>query len=141
MFITGMAIPIAQPVIEGNRFPCAKVGGSDAHYYEMMGNGCTISEGYTEGDPHQHIKGSKTLPDRKMTSLIQGIRWNISITEYRLRNLPGNNKDPSLEQTGFERKAPGVIGDVIHLTPPISLVGGVISDTTVKNKSHEMWGE
>jgi hypothetical protein len=128
-------------LIEGAETRKSLVGGSDAHYLEMVGNGFTTFDGSDEDDLYRALRDRRTDAGGRLTPLIQGMRWSVSITTYGLRSLIGGNSDFDLERTAIKKKIAGVVGAVVYLFPPVIISCGLISDTFVRRKGERMWSD
>ncbi len=119
----------------------AQVGGSDAHYIEMVGNGYTFFEGKDSEDLYKALKNRRTRGAGTLTPLLQGIKWSICITKYGLRNLLGDSADFDLARTAKKKKVVGVLGGVIFLLPPVAMSCGLLSDLIVKKMGEKRWSD
>jgi len=117
----------------------AHVGGSDAHYIDMIGNGYTLFDGSSGEDLYRALKNRRTEADGSLTPLIQGIRWSVSITGYGLRSLLGENGDFDVEKTATKKKFAGVFGGAVFLLPPVAIGCGLLSDVIVKRMGERKW--
>jgi len=128
-------------LIEGTETRKSLVGGSDAHYSEMVGNGFTTFDGSDEDDLYNALRDRRTDAGGRLTPLIQGMRWSVCVTTYGLRSLIGGNSDFDLERTATKKKIAGVVGAVVYLFPPVIISCGLISDTFVRRKGERMWSD
>jgi hypothetical protein len=119
----------------------AHVGGSDAHYIGMVGNGYTLFDGYEAEDLYKALKNGRTDAAGSLTPLIQGIRWSVSITGYGIRSLLEENSDFDVEKTTMKKKLAGVFGGALFLLPPVNMGCGLLSDVIVKRMSERRWAD
>jgi len=119
----------------------AQVGGSDAHYIEMVGNGYTIFEGKDSEDLYKALKNRRTEAAGTLTPLLQGIKWSICVTKYGLRNLLGDSTDFDVERIAKKKKVVGVLGGAVFLLPPVVMSCGLLSDLIVKRMGEKKWSD
>ncbi len=126
--------------MEGAGFKKAKVAGSDAHYHEMIGNAYTEFDGNTKDDLFKAIERCKTTPRGKQTSLIQAIKWSVSVTEFGLRTIVNHDEGLfSLERLNLKRKLAYLAFGLIYFAFPVPMLCAIAGDAMVKRRGKKLW--
>ncbi len=135
---------MAQAFSPGN---LARLGSSDAHSLDMIGNGYTIFNGRTSEELRKSILERKTSFGGSKTPLSECISWSreIAIESFKLicDSLRGKKSEDILyseiDRTTKKIKALGLIGAGLYIGLPLSLFFGISGDIILNAKGRRNW--
>ncbi len=127
----------------------AKLGSSDAHSLDMIGNGYTIFEGKTSEELRKSIMKRKTSFGGSRTPLSECISWSTEIAVESIKMIckslaGGKSQDilySEIDKTTKKTKALGLIGAVLYIGLPLSYFFGVSGDIILNVKGKRKWNE
>ncbi len=128
----------------------ARMGGSDAHSVEMIGNAYTAFSGSTADDLRTSILRKNTFFGGETTSLASCIRWSTGVaTEIRratYRSLRGKIVHGDVLHARIHRikkhnKILGLLAAALYSAPPIPAISGAIGEMIIRKKSKKVWDE
>ncbi len=137
---------MAQTFSPGN---LARLGSSDAHSLDMIGNGYTIFNGRTSEELRKCILKRKTSFGGSKTPLSECISWSreIAVESIKLicESLRGK-KSKDILYSEIDRhtrmiKAVGLIGAGLYIGLPLSLFFGISGDIILNVKGKRNWNE
>ncbi len=127
----------------------ARLGSSDAHSINMIGNGYTIFEGRTAEELHKSILNRKTSFGGSRTPLSECMSWSREIAFESIRmifnSLKGEKSHDilcsAIDKTTKKTKALGLIGAALYIVLPFSYFFGVSGDIILNVKGKRKWIE
>jgi predicted metal-dependent phosphoesterase TrpH len=127
----------------------AKLGSSDAHSLDMIGNGYTIFEGKNSEELRKSIMKRKTSFGGNRTPLSECISWSKEIASESIKmiydSLTGEkNQDilySEIDKTTKKTKALGLIGAALYIGLPLSYFFGVSGEIILRVKGKRKWNE
>ncbi|MCZ7356472.1 MAG: hypothetical protein O8C66_03510 [Candidatus Methanoperedens sp.] len=127
----------------------AKLGSSDAHSINMIGNGYTIFEGKTSEELRKSIINRKTSFGGTRTPLSECISWSKEIASESIKmiydSLTGEKSQDILyleiDKTTRRTKALGLIGAALYIGLPLSYFFGVSGEIILNLKGKRKWNE
>jgi predicted metal-dependent phosphoesterase TrpH len=127
----------------------ARLGSSDAHSIEMIGNGYTIFEGRTSEELRKSILKRKTSFGGSKTPLSECMSWSREIAEESIRmiynSLKGEKSQDilylAIDKTTKTTKALGLIGAGLYIGLPLSYFFGISGEIILNVKGKRKWNE
>ncbi|MEQ9731076.1 MAG: PHP-associated domain-containing protein [Candidatus Methanoperedens sp.] len=127
----------------------AKMGSSDAHSIDMIGNGYTIFEGRTAEELRKSIMKRKTSFGGSKTPLSECMLWSreiaIECIKMIFNSLKGEKSQDILyseiDKTTKKTKALGLIGAALYIGLPLSYFFGVSGEIILNVKGKRKWNE
>ncbi len=128
----------------------ARMGGSDAHSIEMVGNAYTTFSGCTADDLRASILRKSTYFGGETTSLASCVRWSkgtaMEIGKATYRSLRGQTRQEDVLHARIHRikkrnKIIGLLCSALFLIPPIPAISGEIGERILRKKSKKIWDE
>ncbi len=128
-------------LINGGGIDKAMVGGSDSHFYKMIGNGYTIFKGENAEELRKSIENRETSFGGSNTPLKTCIEWTMEVTlksgSMIMKSFFGDftDDDPvhlKVNSMSLHGKMLSLLGLLIYMTPPIPLICGIIGDKIIK---------
>jgi len=127
----------------------ARLGSSDAHSIDMIGNGYTIFEGRTSEELRKSILNRKTLFGGRKTPLSECMSWSreIAIESIRMiyNSLKGEKSQDilclAIDKTTKTTKALGFIGAGLYIGLPLSYCFGISGEIILNIKGKRKWNE
>ncbi len=127
----------------------ARLGSSDAHSINMIGNGYTIFEGRTSEELRKSILKRKTSFGGSKTPLSECMSWSREIAVESIKmiynSLKGEKSQDILfseiDKTTKKTKALGLIGALLYIGLPLSYFCGVSGDLILNIKGKRKWIE
>ncbi len=127
----------------------ARLGSSDAHSINMIGNGYTIFEGRTSEELRRSILKRKTSFGGNKTPLSECMSWSREIAVESIRmiynSLKGEKSQDilysAIDKTTKKTKALGLIGAGLYIGLQLSYFCGVSGDIILNVKSKRKWIE
>jgi len=136
----------------------AKVGGSDAHTLNMVGNGYTKFPGQGKDDLYKAIKKKQTIYGGKLTPVKEWLEWSGSVSKEAISMLlPAfkvrNPTDDKLIEMGIDVQDPWSIiyrmktrnklmylfGCYMYLSPGIPVTSSSIGERRLRKKGRATW--
>ncbi len=125
----------------------AKLGSSDAHSIDMIGNGYTIFEGRTSEELRRSILKRKTYFGGRRTPLSECMSWSREVAVESIRmiynSLKGEKSQDILyseiDKTTKKTKALGLIGAGLYIGLQLSYFFGVSGDLILNIKGKRKW--
>ncbi|MBN1677691.1 MAG: PHP domain-containing protein [Candidatus Thermoplasmatota archaeon] len=143
MHIDGYSNAYAKQAFSGSRL--AKVGGSDAHHYSMVGNAYTTFEGTTAEELRKAILqgttgfGGAQTPLRQIVWMITNLTARVDYTLFR--SLLGLDLRDDAEWVEYvsgmslSTRLTSLVGGTLFLAPPFQLMAGVIGSAVHGSRS------
>lgn len=127
----------------------ARLGSSDAHSIDMIGNGYTIFEGRTSEELRISILRRKTSFGGSRTPLSECMSWSREIAVESIRmiynSLKGEKSQDilysAIDKTTKKTKALGLIGAGLYIGLQLSYFCGVSGDIILNVKGKRKWNE
>jgi predicted metal-dependent phosphoesterase TrpH len=127
----------------------ARLGSSDAHSINMLGNGYTIFEGRTSEELRRSILKRKTSFGGNKTPLSECMSWSREIAVESIRmiynSLKGEKSQDilysAIDKTTKKTKALGLIGAGLYIGLQLSYFCGVSGDIILNVKGKRKWIE
>ncbi|NJD53680.1 MAG: PHP domain-containing protein [Candidatus Methanoperedens sp.] len=137
---------MAQTFAPGN---LARLGSSDAHSMDMIGNGYTIFEGRTSEELRKSIIKRKTTFGGNKTSLSECMSWSREIAVESIgmiyNSLKGEKSQDilymAIDKTTKKTKALGLIGAGLYIGLQLSYFFGVSGEIILNVKGKRKWIE
>ncbi|MCE8426102.1 MAG: PHP domain-containing protein [Candidatus Methanoperedens sp.] len=127
----------------------ARLGSSDAHSIDMIGNGYTIFDGRTSEELRKSILKRKTSFGGSKTPLKECMSWSreIAVESIRLiyNSLKGEKSQDilysAIDKTTKKTKALGLICAALYIGLPLSYFFGVSGEIILYVKGKRKWNE
>jgi predicted metal-dependent phosphoesterase TrpH len=127
----------------------ARMGSSDAHSIDMIGNGYTIFEGRTSEELRKSILKRKTSFGGSKTPLSECMSWSREIALESIRmiynSLNGEKSQDilclAIDKATKRTKALGLIGAALYIGLPLSYFFGVSGEIILNVKGKRKWNE
>ncbi len=127
----------------------ARMGSSDAHSVNMIGNGYTIFEGRTSEELRRSILKRKTSFGGNKTPLSECMSWSREIAVESIRMIYNSMKGKKsqdilfseIDKTTKKTKAIGLIGAGLYIGLQLSYFSGISGDIILNVKGKRKWIE
>jgi len=122
----------------------AKLGGSDAHASDMIGNGYTLFNGSSQEDFRNAIKNRQTIYGGKVASLMDFVNYSTRVAyESSKTILKFNDVDcpmsARISRVRNSRKISYLLGSLAYAFSPLPVVCTLLGDRVLKHKGLRMW--
>ncbi len=127
----------------------ARLGSSDAHSIDMIGNGYTIFKGRTSEELRKSILNRKTSFGGRKTPLSECMSWSREIALESIRMIYNSIKGEksqdilclAIDKTTKTTKALGLIGAGLYIGLPLSYFFGISGEIILNVKGKRKWNE
>jgi predicted metal-dependent phosphoesterase TrpH len=127
----------------------ARLGSSDAHSIDMIGNGYTIFEGRTSEELRKSILKNKTSFGGSKTPLSECMSWSREIAVESIKmiynSLKGEKSQDilclAIDKTTKKTPALGLIGAGLYIGLPLSYFFGLSGEIILNVKGKRKWNE
>lgn len=127
----------------------ARLGSSDAHSLDMIGNGYTIFKGNTSEELRKSILGRETYFGGRPTPLSECMSWSREVAVESIKmicnSIRGEEKQDILyseiDKTTKKTKALALMGAVLYTGLPLSYLFGAAGEIILNIKSQIKWKE
>jgi predicted metal-dependent phosphoesterase TrpH len=122
----------------------AKLGGSDAHASNMIGNGFTLFNGSSQENFRSAIKNKKTIYGGKVASLMDFVNYGARVAyEASKTILKFNDVDcpmsAGISRVRNSRKISYLLGSLAFAFTPLPFVCTLLGDRILKHKGLKTW--
>jgi predicted metal-dependent phosphoesterase TrpH len=122
----------------------AKLGGSDAHSSDMIGNGFTLFNGSSQENFRNAIKNRKTIYGGKVASLMDFVNYSSRVAyESSKTILMFNGVDcpmsASISGVRNSRKISYLLGSLAFAFTPLPFFCTLLGDRVLKHKGLKIW--
>ncbi len=124
----------------------AKLGGSDAHSSNMIGNGYTLFSGNSPEDFRTAIKNRQTIYGGRVAGLMDFVNYGARVAyESSKIILKFNGIDcpmsSSVSRVRNSRKISYLLGSILYAFSPLPVACTLVGDRLLKRKGFKLWRE
>ncbi|MCZ7358130.1 MAG: hypothetical protein O8C66_09440 [Candidatus Methanoperedens sp.] len=122
----------------------AKLGGSDAHASNMIGNGYTLFDGYSHEDLRASIKNKQTIYGGKVAPLFEFVNYSARVAYESSKTILNFNDvdcpmSARISRVRNSRKFMYLFGSILYAFSPLPVVCTLIGDRILKKKGRKIW--
>ncbi len=122
----------------------AKLGGSDAHASNMIGNGYTLFNGSSKEDLRTAIKNKQTIYGGKVASLREFVDYSARIAYESSKTILKFNgiecpMFAEISSVRNSRKLSYLLGSILFAFSPLPVICTLVGDRMLKRKGRIMW--